>query len=122
LFLHQTLLPRETVWRKITKNQAIEISHLGTFKFIAREIRLLVADEHGIFKGTVPRVFDLWFFHESVSPKPLRIPFRPFQIFRKFAEIFAAQGAPSVSLPQVANEKDFQSEKFIYFFGTPLVS
>jgi hypothetical protein len=28
------------------------------------------------------------------------------QIFQKFAEIFAAQGAP------VANEKDLQSEKF----------
>jgi hypothetical protein len=42
------------------------------------------------------------FFHESVSPKPLSIPLGP---FRKFAEIFAAQGAPPVSVTPVANGK-----------------
>jgi hypothetical protein len=44
------------------------------------------------------------FFHESVSPKPLNILLGPFQIFFKFVEVFAAQGAP--------NGKNFQSEKF----------
>ncbi len=46
------------------------------------------------------------FFHESVSPKPLSIPFGPF--FRKFLEIFAAQVAPPVSLTPVANGKNLQ--------------
>ncbi len=36
----------------------------------------------------------------------------PFQIFWKFAEIFAAQGAPPLSLTPVANAKNLQSEKF----------
>ena len=43
------------------------------------------------------------FFHESVSPQPQSIPFRPFRIFRKFAEIFASQGAPPVWTTPVAN-------------------
>jgi hypothetical protein len=37
-----------------------------------------------VLKGTVPRDFRLLFFyHESVSPKPLRIPIGPFRIFSK---------------------------------------
>jgi hypothetical protein len=34
-------------------------------------------------KGQCHEIFDFWFFHESVSPKPLSIPLRPFQIFSK---------------------------------------
>jgi hypothetical protein len=41
------------------------------------------------------------FFHESVSHKPLSIPFRTFQYFSKICGD-AAQGAPPV-LTQVAN-------------------
>ncbi len=37
-------------------------------------------------------------------------------------EIFAAQGAPPVSLTPVPNKKKFQSVKFYYFFWTPLGS
>jgi len=48
------------------------------------------------------------FFHGSVSPKSLIIPIGLFQIFRKFAEIFAAQGAK-------ANGKNLQSEQFSLF-------
>jgi hypothetical protein len=38
--------------------------------------------------------------------------FLSFEFFRKFAEIFAAQGLPPVSTTQVANGKNLQSEKF----------
>ncbi len=63
------------------------------------------------FKGTVPRDFRVFFFlHESVSPKQYH--YGHFEFFRKFAEIFAAQGAPPVSLTPVANGKNLQSEKF----------
>ncbi len=45
------------------------------------------------FKGTVSRYFRLlFFFHESVSPKPLSITLGRLEFFRKFAEIFAAGG------------------------------
>jgi hypothetical protein len=43
------------------------------------------------------------FFHESVPPKPLSILLGPFLIF--LADIFAAQGAPLMSLTPVANIK-----------------
>jgi hypothetical protein len=57
--------------------------------------------EINIFKGTVSeRFFASGFFHESPSPKPLIITLGS---FRKFAEIFACQGAPPVSLTPVAN-------------------
>jgi hypothetical protein len=42
------------------------------------------------------------FLHESPSPKPLKITLGWFWIFRKFAEIFASQGAPRGTAP-VAN-------------------
>jgi hypothetical protein len=44
-------------------------------------------------------------FYESVSPQPQSIPLGSFQIFSKFAEIFASQGAPSVSTTMDANKK-----------------
>jgi hypothetical protein len=57
-----------------------------------------------LLKGTVSRDFLLLvFFHESVFPQPQSIPLRPFQIFRKFAEIFASQVAPPISTTSVAN-------------------
>jgi hypothetical protein len=43
------------------------------------------------------------FFHESFSPKPLKITLGSFRIFLNFAEIFASQGAPPVSTTPVAN-------------------
>jgi hypothetical protein len=57
-------------------------------------------------KGQCHEIFNLWFLHESVSPKPLSIQIGPFQIVSKIrGEIFAAQGAPPVSLTPVANGK-----------------
>jgi hypothetical protein len=45
-------------------------------------------------------------------PKPLSVPYGRFEFFRKFSEIFGVQGAPQVSLTQVANGTSFQQEKF----------
>jgi hypothetical protein len=42
-------------------------------------------------------------FHESSSPKPLKITSGSFIIFLKIAEIFASQGATPVSITPVAN-------------------
>ena len=53
----------------------------------------VVSQKHGL-KGQCHEIFDR------------------FEFFRKFAEIFAAQGSPPVSLTPVANEKNFKSEKF----------
>jgi hypothetical protein len=54
-------------------------------------------------RDTVTRFFASGFFHESVSPQPQSIPLGPFQIFSKFAEIFASQGATLVSTTPAAN-------------------
>ncbi len=69
-----------------------------------------------LLKGQCHKIFDFRFFHESVSPKHLSIPLGPFRFLRKFAEIFVAQGAPTVSLTPVADEKSLQSENFSLFF------
>jgi hypothetical protein len=47
-----------------------------------------------IKRDNVTRFFASGFFHESPSPKPLKITVGSFRIFLKFAEIFASQGAP----------------------------
>ncbi len=60
-------------------------------------------------KGQCHEIFASGFFLEPVSPKPLIIPLGP---FRKFAEIFVAQGLPPVLLTPVANGKNLQAEKF----------
>jgi hypothetical protein len=69
-----------------------------------------------VLKGQCHEIFDFWFFHESVSPRPLSIPIGPFRIFRKLAEIFTVQSASPVLLTLVANGKFFN-----YFVWTPLV-
>jgi hypothetical protein len=71
-----------------------------------------------LLKRQCHEIFDIRFFHESVSSKPLSIPLELFIVSRKFAEIFPAQGAPPVSLSPVANGKSLQSEKFYYFVWT----
>jgi hypothetical protein len=59
------------------------------------------------FKGTVPRDFSLQVFHESISPKPRSTGIR-LEFFFKLVKIFAAQGAPPVSLTLVANGENLQ--------------
>ncbi len=49
-------------------------------------------------KGQCPKTFCFRFFHESSSPKPLKITLGSFQFFGKFAEIFASQGAPHAGI------------------------
>jgi hypothetical protein len=61
------------------------------------------------------------FFHESVSPKLLSIPFWHFY-FWKFTEIFAAQVAPLVSLKLMANGKKTSIGSFRCFDRTQLGS
>ncbi len=52
---------------------------------------------------TVSRDFLLLLFNEYVSPQLQSIPLGPFRILlRKFAEIFASQGAPLVSMTPAA--------------------
>jgi hypothetical protein len=66
-------------------------------------------------KGTVPRDFWLQAFYMDQFPPSLWLyHYGRFNFFRKFTEIFAAQGAPPVSLTPVANGKN-QSEKFSLF-------
>jgi hypothetical protein len=56
------------------------------------------------FKGTVSRDFLLLvFFMNQFPPSPRVFHIDRFEFFRKFAEIFASQGAPPVSTTPVAN-------------------
>jgi hypothetical protein len=62
------------------------------------------------FKGTVSRDFRLLvFFMNQFPPSPWVYHWVRFEFFRKFAEIFAAQGLPPVSTTPVANAKNHQS-------------
>jgi hypothetical protein len=64
-------------------------------------------------KGTVSRDFLLLvLFMNQFPPSPRVFHEDRFEFFRKFAEIFAAQGLPPVSLTPVANGKNLQLEKF----------
>ncbi len=68
----------------------------NTFKFFIRHCSSL--------KGTVPRDFRLlFFFMNRFPPSPWVYQKSRFEFFRKFAEIFAAQGAPPVSLIPVVH-------------------
>jgi hypothetical protein len=60
-------------------------------------------------KRTVSRDFRLVFFMNQFLPSPLVYQEGRFEFFRQFAKIFAAQGAPTVSLTPVANGKNLQS-------------
>ncbi len=74
------------------------------------QIRML---KNIFFKGTVSRDFSLLVFFINQFPPSPRVSHQDrFEFFRKFAEIFAAQGLPPVSTTPVANGKNLQSEKF----------
>jgi hypothetical protein len=72
---------------------------------------------NNFFKGTVPQEFRLqvfiWISFPQAPDYTIRVVYN---FFQKFVEIFAAQGAPPVSLTPAANEKILQSENFFYFF------
>jgi hypothetical protein len=59
-------------------------------------------------KGQFHQIFCFWFSSWISFPQLQSIPLGPFQIFQKFAEIFAAHDAPPVSLTPVANGKNLQ--------------
>jgi hypothetical protein len=56
------------------------------------------------------------------SPSPRVFHYDCFEFFRKFAEIFAAQGLPPESTTLVANGKIFNQKKFNNFIWSPLGS
>ncbi len=63
-----------------------------------------------MLKGTVSRDFRLLFSFMNQFPPSSRVYHDGrFKFFRKFAELFAAQGLPPVSLTPVANAKNLQS-------------
>jgi hypothetical protein len=60
-------------------------------------------------RDNVTRFLTSGFFHESVSPKPLSMPLRPYLIFSKLlGDIRSSRFATGVKTP-VANAKNLQS-------------
>ena len=57
--------------------------------------RPLICPPSVCLKGQCREIFCFMFFYKSSFPKPLKITLGSFRFFRKFAEIFTSQGAPS---------------------------
>ncbi len=56
-----------------------------------------------ILKRQCHKIFATGFFMNHLPPSPLKITLGSFMFFRKFAEIFASQGAPPISMTPVEN-------------------
>jgi hypothetical protein len=55
-------------------------------------------------KGHCHKIFTSGFVNEWSYPGPLAIPVAPYNFCRKFANIFAAQGAPQISMIQATKK------------------
>ena len=96
-------------WRTIQHNGSL---YTPTFASVINKYRSFCNDSYSTsswlpffvsLRDSITRFFASGFFHETSSPKPLKIMSWSFQIFSKFAEIFARRGAPLVSTTLVAN-------------------
>ncbi len=63
-----------------------------------------------------------WFSFHQAPEYQVRIPLGLFPNFRKFCEIYLAQGAQLVSFTSMANGKIFNQKSFKYLVWTPLGS
>jgi hypothetical protein len=70
---------------------------------ICKEVRIFISVP---LKGQCHKIFDFGFSTWTSFPQLYHLVC--FDFFLKFAEIFAAQGAPPVSLTPVANGKNLQ--------------
>jgi hypothetical protein len=77
---------------------------VNSFSLIHQSLRFHGVTDNGDHKGTVSRDFLLQvFFMNQFPPYPRVFHLDRFEFFRKFAEIFASQGAPPVSATPAAN-------------------
>ncbi len=70
---------------------------------ILRKVKRKIYLKEGSLKGQCHEIFRFRFYHESSYPKPLKMTLGHFELFRKFAEIFASQGALQISTTPVEN-------------------
>ncbi len=75
-----------------------------------------------VLKWQCHKIFDFRFSSWISFPQASEYPRGRFEFFRKLSEIFAAQGAPPVSLTPVANEKIFNQKNLKFLVCTPLGS
>jgi hypothetical protein len=74
-------------------------------------------------KGQCHEIFDFcFFFHESVSPKPLSIPIEPFRIFSKILGDIRSSRCTTGARHRWQMAKIFKLKIFNYFVWTPLGS
>jgi hypothetical protein len=73
-------------------------------------------------KGQCHEIFDFWFFHESVSPKNLSIPLRPFRIFSKIRGDIRGSRCTTGVNDTGGMEKIFNQKNFNNFVWAPLGS
>jgi len=63
------------------KNIAVHAHIKGQGLFKGTSLRPIESGRLAPLKGQCHEIFDFWFFHESVTPKPLSIPLGPFRFF-----------------------------------------
>jgi hypothetical protein len=77
-------------------------------------------------KGTVSQDFRFGFFHQSSSPKPLKITLESFRTFSKncgdVTRDVASQGAPPVSTTPVANLPPVSTTMAVNLAPTPVAN
>jgi hypothetical protein len=77
----------------------------------------------GEYAFSATRFLNAAFLHGSVSPKPLIIPLRPFQIFPKIrGDIWSSRCTTGVVDTGGKWKKIFNKKNLHYFFWTPLGS
>jgi hypothetical protein len=117
LYPSLTIYPVETL-PSCAPVEVLSECHIEFLRTFLNKVRIicpsLEISKWSSYRDSATRFFASSFFHQSVSPNPLSIPLGPFQIFTKFTEIFAAQGALPVSLTTVANGKNLLSKSVKY--------
>jgi hypothetical protein len=79
-------------------------------------------DRQLTLKGQCHEIFDFWFFHESVSPKHLSMPLRPFRIFSKIRGDIRGSRCTAGVNNRWQMEKIFKQKNFNNFVWAPLDS
>ncbi len=62
-----------------------------------------------LLKGQCHKIFDFWFYHESVSPKPLSVLLGPFWIFLKICGDIRSSRCTTSVVDKIFNQKNFNS-------------
>jgi hypothetical protein len=123
MFLLMLLRPNTEFFARytITGDNPLSVEAYSTrsslITYFPRSSRPIATGKVTPFKGHCHEIFNLMFFHESVSPKPLSIPLSRLEFFQKYSRYSQLKLHHRFRLPPVANGKKSAIRKvFIIFF------